>query len=145
MSETLRKMAKEHHAFYEVLPYYVALEEWQGGAPVNSRRIQAGFDVNIYGSEPDKLTPPPDYAVGYAAAREIAHTISPDTSDSCLIEVIPVPATIVLDTRNHLQPEGMLRIRISHCRGLDKPADLPEQQALAKLEKQLQSLGLARR
>ena len=39
----------------------------------------------------------------------------------------------------------MLRIRISHHRGLDRPADLPEQHVLKELEVQLQNLGVVRR
>jgi hypothetical protein len=33
MSDNLRSRIKEHHAFYEVLPYYVLLEESHGSIP----------------------------------------------------------------------------------------------------------------
>ena len=38
MSDNLRSLIKEHHAFYEVLPYYLLLEERHGSSSaVNSK------------------------------------------------------------------------------------------------------------
>jgi hypothetical protein len=41
--------------------------------------------------------------------------------------------------------EATFRLRISHGRGLDQPAGLPEQRALEEVEKELKSMGFARR
>jgi hypothetical protein len=102
--------------------------------------------VDIYGARPNaELMPSPDYASGYAALQTITEKVSLNARDCCSIEVIPFPSTLVLDTRNHHQAEAMLRIRISHYRGVHKPADLPEQTALREVENQLRNLGIPRR
>jgi hypothetical protein len=147
MSDNLRSLINKHHAFYEVSPYHVLLEERHGSFPAMTRSVQAGFDVDIYGvSIKDGLTPPgpdPEYALGYSELQKLAEKLSHDTS--CSLEVIPFPSTAVLDSRTHAQVEGMLRIRISHCRGLDEPAGLPERHALEEVENRLHGLGVARR
>jgi hypothetical protein len=68
--------------------------------------------------------------------REVAQTVTSQTGDSCSIEVIPFASTVILDTRQRLQPEGMIRIRITHCRGLGQPAGEPEQKALKEIVRQ---------
>jgi hypothetical protein len=148
MSKDRRALVKEHHAFYEVSPYYASVEEKHGGPAARTRTIQAGFDVDIFGVNPNnEMVSPgsdPDYVLSYAELNEIAKEISHHTSGSCSFEVIPFPSRMVLGGPGHAQVEGMLRIRISHSRGLDQPAGLPEQQALQELEKQLHNVGLAR-
>jgi hypothetical protein len=147
MSDTLCSLIKEHHVFYEVLPYYILVEKRHGSVPAITRRVQAGFDVDIYGASIKKeLTlpgPDPAYALGYSELRKLAEKLSHDAS--CSLEVVPFPSTAVLDLRNHGQVEGMLRIRISHWRGLGQPAGLPEQDALATVETWLHGLGVPRR
>jgi len=148
MSEDLREVVKKHHAFYEVLPYCVVLEERHGNPSATTRTIQAGFDVDIYGLNPkNEMTSPgpdPDYALGYLELQEMTKEISPQASGSCSVEVIAFPSRVVLDVRNHAAAEGMLRIRISR-RDLGQPAGLPEQHALKEVENQLRGLGVARR
>jgi len=143
MSENLREVIEQRHAFYEVVPYYVVLEEHPHGAKAARRRIQAGSDINVYGikSSPEP-EPSPDYALVYAALHKVARTILSHTNDHCSIEVIPFPSTVILDTRRHLQAQDMLRIRITHTRGLDQPAGASEEHALKEIEEQLQVLGV---
>ncbi len=88
--------------------------------------------------------PDPDYTLGYSELQKIAEELSRHATDSCSLEVLEFPATVFFDLRRHA-PEALLRIRISHCRGLNEPAGLPEQRALEELEKELKSLGIARR
>lgn len=140
-------LVKEHHVFYEVLPYYVMFEARHGGlAP---RRIQAGFDVEIYGAniKGELALPGPDpvYALGYAELQKIAEKVSRDAGGSCSVEVISFPSAVVVDSRDHAKVEAMFRIRISHSRGLDQPAGTAEQHALEEVEHQLRDLGVARR
>ena len=52
-SEDLRQLAKAYHAFYEVLPYEVLIEEKGGSLSATTRKIQYGFDVDIYGVNPN--------------------------------------------------------------------------------------------
>jgi hypothetical protein len=49
MSDNFHSLIKEHHAFYEVVPYYLLFEERHGSSSARTRRVQAGFDVEIYG------------------------------------------------------------------------------------------------
>ena len=147
MSDNLRSLAKEHHAFYEVLPHYVVLEERHGSSAAS--RVQAGFDVEIYAAniKNDLALPGPDpnYAFGSAELQKVAESISHQATGSCSLEVISFPSTVVVDSQNDAKVEAMFRIRISHCRGLDQPAGPPEQHALEEVENQLHKLGVARR
>jgi hypothetical protein len=77
--------------------------------------------------------------------QKIAEELSRHATGSSFLEVIEFPSTVFFDSRRHGKAEGLLRIRISHCRGLDQPAGMPEQSALEELEKELKNLGLARR
>ena len=88
--------------------------------------------------------PDPDYTLGYSELQKTAEELSCHATDYCSLEVLEFPATVFFDLRRHA-PEALLRIRISHCRGLNEPAGLPEQRALEELEKELKSLGVARR
>ena len=146
MSKDIRQVIEKHRPFYEVEPYYVLLEEGHGTAAVKTRRIQAGFDVNVYGmktsDDPGLPGLSPSYAVACASLLELTKTIQSHATDACSIEVIPFGSTAVLDTKSHLQPQAMLRIRISHERGLDQPAGKPEQHALEEVEKELRHLGV---
>jgi len=143
MTDNIRSLVKQHHAFYEVLPYYIVVDE-----AYTNRRVQAGFDVDIYGESPEKQLvipgPDPDYTLGYFELQKIAGELSRHATDSCSLEVLEFPATVFFDLQRNA-PEALLRIRISHCRGLNEPAGLPEQRALEELEKELRSLRVTRR
>jgi hypothetical protein len=73
---------------------------------------------------------------------QAAQAILPNPSDSCAIQIIPFETTLILDTRDHLQPQALLRIRITHCRGLDQPAGPAEARTLQGVEEKLQALGV---
>ncbi len=149
MSGNLRALIQEHHAFYEVLPYDVVVDDTNGGLSLTSRRVHAGFDVDIYGESLKKELvipgPDPDYTLGYSELQKIAEELSRRATDSCSLEVFEFPSTVFFDLRRHGKLEALLRIRISHCRALNEPAGLPEQRALEELEKELKSLSVARR
>lgn len=147
MSDDITAIAREHHAFYEVSPYYVFVEEKHGSPAARNRKVQAGFDVDVFGVKEglEFPAPDPDYALGCARLEEIAQEISHHASGSCFLEVTSFPDTIVFDSRKKDMVEGMFKIRISHLRGLDQPAGEPEQQALDELVQRLRSLGVARR
>jgi hypothetical protein len=149
MSVDVRSLITEHQACYEVSPYYVVLNQRHGSLAPTSQRVQAGFDIDVYGvnTENDTLTMPPPhkYALGYAALQRIAEEVSHGAADSCSVEVIPFPARVVLDGRGQGKVKAVIRIRISHWRGLDQPAGEPEHLALEKVEERLKALGIAHR
>jgi hypothetical protein len=149
MPKDARGLVKEHHAFYEVLPYYVLLDEKHASLPATKVRTQAGFDVDIYGGNPGKEFTPPgadlDYALSYAELQKIADDVAHRTSECCSLDLISFPSRIVLDARSNREARGMLRIRITPRRGLDRAAGVAEEQVLKELEKQLHQVGLARR
>jgi len=144
----VRSVMETHHAFYEVSPYYVVFDDRQDGVPVK-RRVQAGFDVDVHGAAPEdaglRLPPPREYALGYAVLRRIVEQVACDAGESCSLEVIPFPTRVVLDARGHGKVKALLRIRISHWRGLDQPAGPSELRALEQVHERLQGLGIARR
>lgn len=143
MSESVRELIKLYQAFCEVAPYYVVLEERPPNGAITKQRIQAGFDIDVYGVktglEPGPLS---DYELGCTVLREVAQTVASEKDDSCSIDVIPFASTVVVDTRRHFQPEGMIRIRITHCRGIGQPAGEPEEKALKAIVTQLNDLGI---
>jgi len=65
-----------------------------------------------------------------------------ENNRACSIEVIPYGSTIVLDSKNHLQPMALLRIRIMHSGDIHEPGCAAEQQALRSVEAQLSGLGV---
>jgi len=143
MSENLQQLIAKYHAFYELSPYNIVIEEGHGSPTATRHIIQAGFDVDVHGlSNKSELELPPsaEYAFGYGELKKIADAVS-----ECSIEVIPFPSTVFSDARGHFQSEAVLRIRISHCGGFDQRAGQAEQHALEEVEKQLESLGVRRR
>ena len=149
MADNMSSLVKEHHAFYEVSPYYVLLDERPLGLPATTRSVHAGFNVDVYDvrtEDNEPAMPPPDeYALGYVGLQKLAESVSQHASDSCSLEVIPFPSTAIIDSRNHGNVEAMIRIQISHERGLNQPAGLSEQRALQEVEKELKGLGIAHR
>jgi hypothetical protein len=147
MVENFHQLITKYHAFYEVSPYNVVIEERHGSPTATRHIIQAGFDVDVHGLSLKtelELPPPAEYAVGYAELKRIAEAVSHHAS-ACSIDVIPFPSTVFSDPRRHFQSEAVLRIRISHCGGVDQRAGPPEQHVLEEVEKQLKDLGVARR
>ena len=148
MSEELSLLIQAHHAFYEVLPYYVVVDDQNVSLPPATRMVHAGFDIDVYGESLKKeLAIPgedPDYTLGYSELQKLAEKVSRHATDCCLLEVLEFPSTAYFDLRRHAN-EALLRIRISHCRGLSEPAGQSEQCALEELEKELKILGIARR
>jgi hypothetical protein len=147
MSANPQQLVTKYRVFYEVLPYHVVIEEGHGSPTATRHMIQAGFDVDVHSlSNKDELElpPPGDYALGYAWLKKIVDTVAQHASE-CSIEVIPFPSTIFSEARENFRSEAVIRIRISHRRGIDQPVGLPEQHALKELERQLQDLGIRRR
>src|SRR5260370_20409502 len=139
----VHEVLEQHHARYEVRPYYVVLDQRPAGAPPREQRIQAGFDVDVYGTlEREQL---PLYRSEGARTvvnyfQTIAQQIQSKVGQQCTIEVIPYADSMILDTHQHFQPQAMLRIRISHDRGLDQPEGPPEEQALMAIRETLHAL-----
>ena len=141
MSENIHELIEQHHAFYEVLPYYIVQEDRTHKA---TTRIQAGFDIDVYGIKPShEQHPGRDYVLGYVAVEKLVETILLNTGEGCSVEVIPFPSTVFWDTRRQFQEEGMLRIRITHKHL--QPAGEPEERALQKIKERLRDLGLSQR
>ena len=134
---------QRHRVRYEVRPYYVLFEQRPPGAPSVGQRIQAGFDVDLFGTL-DKMEVPRllreegDIVIGYfeAVAREVQSKVG----QRCTVEVKGYPDSLVLDS--HFQPQAMVRIRISHSRGLDQSEGPSEEQALEAIREKLHTLGL---
>ncbi len=147
MSHNIRELIEQYHSYYEVTPYYVLVEQKHGSAGTARNRIQAGFNIDVYGlnDKRDLSLPPQEaYSVAYAELNKIVDTVSSQIS-GCLIEVIALPSTIFLEARKGFRAQGDVLIRISHAGDVDQPAGFVENRALGEIEKQLQALGITRR
>jgi hypothetical protein len=144
MSHNFRVLLEEHKAFYEVSPHYQVVDDRHG----STQRVQDGFDVFVYGVKTDHDEPfmPPDhaYALGYAGLRRVAEQVAEDTSHACVVDVMPLPATVVLNPRDGAKIAAVLVIRIARW-GVNEAAGQPETRALEALEKALKAVGVKRR
>jgi len=141
MSNNIHEVIEQHHAFYEVLPYYIVQEERTHGT---TRTIHARFDIDVYGIKPShERHPGCDYVRGYVLLEKLVETILPDPGETCSVEVIAFPSTVVLDPKKQFQEQGMLRIRITH-KGL-QPAGEAETRALKEIKERLRDLSLSQR
>ena len=146
MSENIHELIEQHHAFYQVLPYYIMVQIMvqEERTHATTKRIRAGFDIDVYGIKPShEQHPGRDYVLGYVALEKLVETILPHTGESCSVEVIRFPSTVVFDPKRQFQEEGMLRIRITH-KAL-QPAGKPEERALKEIKDRLHDLGLSQR
>ena len=143
MPGDIRQIFQSHYCYLEILPYYIVAESRPAGCAVNVRRVQAGYDLDIYGvkmsREPD---PPAEYWLVYNRLKEVAESVRRENQGTCSVEVISFGSTIVLDTKNHLQPMALLRIRVAHCGDILEPAGAAEQKAVRDVEAQLSALGV---
>jgi hypothetical protein len=146
MSQDVREVIQRHHTFYEVAPYYVVVDERTPENARTTRMVKAGFDIDIFGQKAStEPQPSPDYELVYSWLRTVRAKVSPCTTDTCYIEVIPFESTVYFDPRHGFQEEALLRVRITHGRGLEQPAGPSEESALRQLEKELDSLGISSR
>jgi len=136
----IRQLFQRHQAFYEIQPYYVMVD---GPSDNEMKKVHAGFDIDICGvrTEPDPW-PPPDYINAAHVLQDTVRRILPHTSDLCELEVIPFHSSVFLDCHHRFRQQGILRIRITHCRGLRLPSAEPELSALDEVEQELQALGV---
>jgi hypothetical protein len=65
-------------------------------------------------------------------------------TEGSAIEVTPADDTLILNVKSHLEPEALVRVRITYFRGLDQPAGASEEKALANVVSSLESLGVKR-
>jgi hypothetical protein len=141
----IHEIVERRNARYEVRPYYVVLDQRPAGGPPIDQRITAGFDVDIYGTLEKEQFPLYHSEEGHRIVRyfeTIGAAIQSKIGQSCTVEVIPYSESVVLDTHQHFQPQAVLRIRISHDRGLDQPAGPAEDQALSAVRETLRELEI---
>lgn len=138
-------LLEQYRVRYEVHPYYVVWEQRPGGASPLVQRIRAGFDIDLSGTV-DKMELPDLHSEEYGTVvryfQEVAREVQSNIGRLCTVGVVSYRDSLVLETREHLQPKAMLTIRISHCRSLDQPAGPAEEQALNAVLKRLNGLGV---
>jgi len=131
----IHDVLQRRQARYEIHPYYVASP---GG-----RKVQAGFDVDLYGTVETWHLPLSDSEEGRGVLDyfvSVARETNLKVGRQCLVEVVPEADSLTLDTQHHFRPLAMLRIRISHDRGLDQPGGVAEEQALKVIQQTLREL-----
>ena len=143
-----RELFIRHQARYEVSQYFVIADDRTYGRPPIQRRIPAGFDLDLYAAGPNhgsvlsfqdgELRKTLD-ELSAACAEAIAHV-----RENSRFEIFPFEGSLILDVKRHFEPEALVRIRITHFRGVDQPAGASEDDARAHLEERLRSLGVKR-
>src|SRR5437870_35583 len=102
--EELHQLIEQNQAFYIVQPYHVVAQTRQQDGTRESRMVQAGFDIDVYGVVPaGKWQPSEDYWMGYASATKLIERIEAHTTETCCLEVIPFAATVIVDTHRQMQ------------------------------------------
>jgi len=143
-----RELFIRHQSRYEVSQYFVVVDDRTYGRPPIQRRIPAGFDLDLYAAGPNhgsalsfqngELRKTLD-ELSAACAEAIAHV-----RENSRFEIFPFEGSLILDVKRHFEPEALVRIRITHFRGVDQPAGASEDDARAHLEERLRSLGVKR-
>jgi hypothetical protein len=131
----IHDVLERHQVRYEVRPYYVA--------PRTEQKVQAGFDVNLYGTLATWRLPLYGSEEGRGIVEyfeSVARKIQSKVGHLCTVEIIPESDSLILDPQHHFRPQAMLRIRISHDRGLDQPGGPAEEQALKAIRETLREL-----
>ncbi|HLJ13978.1 MAG TPA: hypothetical protein VKV15_05735 [Bryobacteraceae bacterium] len=147
MRDNVREMIQRHHIRYELLPYYILLDVRGEGAPYIKRRVQAGYDVDLYGVGDHGEQ---RFDIGGAEMHaileylnEVAQEILPDLSDSCFVEITPFETSLTVDPRHQFQAHACLRLRVMHLGALDRQAGRAEEKALEQIRSGLQLLGVS--
>ena len=141
-SMDISAFCREHEAFYEVRAYDVVVQRREPSGAAASRKIHAGFDVDVYGTVVGGTWNPEPVEYWFICMSIQKLLRSVNTAGSCRIEVLPFPSSTVLDTRRQMQRLGILRIRITHGRGLEQAAGPSEQHALKEVEARLREIAV---
>lgn len=131
----IHDVLERHQVHYEVHPYYVA-------TPIG-QRVQAGFDVDLYGTLETWHLPLFGSEEGHGVVHyfeSVAQETQLEVGHQCTVEIIADSDSLTLDPQHHFRPQAMLRIRISHDRGLDQPKGPAEEQALQAIRERLYEL-----
>lgn len=141
MPPDIHTVIEGRQVFYEVSPYYVMVDD--PPAENSTRMVNAGFDVDVFGFKAsDESQPSVDYELLYSTLQEVRAKLAPRTTNACCLQVIPYESTVYLDPKHGFREETLLRIRITHERGLENPAGAAEESALRDLEVELHHLGI---
>ena len=144
----IHALLERHGVKYEVRPYDEVLILNPVGAPAIDKKVQAGFDVNLYGTLETEHLPLYSSEGAHKVVRyfeELAQDIGSNVGQRCTVQVIAEEDSLILDSQHNLRPEAMLTIRIAHCRGMGQPEGPAEEQALAEVTARLKELGIRRK
>ena len=128
------------------MPYYILLDERPLGTPPIQRRVQRGFDVDLYGSPRNGDLHRDDELLRSTLEdlTAVAERIVPPNANNSEIEVIPVEDVLIMDPGRRFKAEALLRIRISHGGALDQPAGPHEEELVHTMIDKLEALRAAR-
>jgi hypothetical protein len=130
--ELLRGAAERLRACYEVWP------DW---ALVNSRRVQDGFEVDLYAG-PEGLAAGACLGI-YEELRQIAIAVLPRDAGDAALEVLAFDNAIHESPNRQFRPEVVVGLRIFK-KGIGEPLDASERRCLREIERALRQLGVRR-
>lgn len=132
-----KEWAGAHKACWEVQP----LVELHDG-----RRMQVGFEFNIFAQFPRAATTPEARQAAFpeliAKLQELAHGVFPAEAAVARFEVQPIETAVRLRSESEFEPEVQLTVRVFHRQEYFQAVGEGDRKRLAPLEQRLKALGL---
>lgn len=146
MADDIRELIEQHHISYQVWPYDVVVDIHKQNAPTIYQKVQSGFDIELYGSgsgqDLDLSSGRDQFDSTLRALQTVAKAVMLKPPHTQCVEVQRFDTNFYFLPSHNFRPEALLRIRITHFRGLDQPAGPLETQTRDAIESQLQALGV---
>jgi uncharacterized protein YecE (DUF72 family) len=132
-----QEWAGVHKACWEVQPL-IELHE--------GRRMQVGFEFNIFAQFPRSVTTPETRTAAFpqliAKLQELAQRVFPAEAAVARFEVQPIETAVRLRSESEFEPEVQLTVRVFHRQEYFQAVSDGDRKRLAPLEERLKALGL---
>ena len=129
-----------HKACWEVSPL---VEQHDG------RRIQVGFEFNIFAQFPATVTNSDERQAEFPKLRaqleELAAAVFPAEGPVARFEIAPIETAVRLRAEAEFAPEMLLTVRVFHKQEYFQAVDASDRHKLAPLEDRLKAHGLKAR
>ena len=133
----LKELSQKHRVCYEV---------WPETLMVKGQKTKVGFELELYGTHAHgetKLLPGCSICVEtFRDLRKIAGWIIPKEERDSYYDIEPFDHAIRERPSHNLRPEVVLKIKILHKHGFDKPVDSCEERCLKEMREKLAELGV---
>lgn len=137
VTHRVKELSQKHRVCYEV---------WPETLMVNGQRVKVGFELELYGTHEHgetRLLPGCRKCVEtFRDLRQIAGWIIPKEDRDSYYDIEPFDHAIHEMLSHNFKPEVVLKIKILHKHGFDKPVDSCEERCLKEMREKLAELGV---